>query len=63
MQQERLVQAPKDEVQMDYEREDSSENMAEVKKMKTEVESLRKQNQSLVNKYRILQQGSTEADI
>ena len=62
MQQERLVQAPKDEVQLDYEREDSSENMAEVKKMKSEVESLKRQNQSLVNKDRLLQ-GSTEADI
>ena len=62
MQQERQVQAPKDEVQLDSEREDSSENMAEVKKWKSEVEVLKRQNQSLVNKYRLLQ-GSTEADI
>ena len=42
--------------------EDSSENMAEVNKWKSEVEVLKKQNQTLVNKYRLLQ-GSTEADI
>ena len=62
LQQDRLVQSQRNEDQLDSDRVEASENVEEVKNMKSEVEALRRQNQLLVNKYRQLH-GAIEADI
>ena len=62
LQQERQVQSLRNETQSDLDREEDSGKMDEVKNLKTEVEALKRQNQSVVNKYRQLQ-GAIEADI
>ena len=60
--QERLVQSQRNEDKLDLDRDEASENVDDVKNMKTENEALRRQNQLLVNKYRQLH-GAIEADI